>query len=624
MGLASMPTVVVEIGFNATPKTASGSITWTDVSSYVDNIEITRGRVDETRPFEAGNATVHLLNHDRRFDPSNTAGPYYGNLLPRRPIRIKATWNAVTYTVFRGWVSGFPVEFVNAGKESYVTLQCFDALGLLGLVRTTDNFYDTLVLSYSPSALWRMSDPDGSETVRDAVEPSTNLFAMYTGFDSERKRSTPSIIPQVLSPSVSNLAEDGLFLNNYSIWGKATCNYLAFWVQTLWRTGDDELDFDLYQIVGGDVVFHDLVISNRIFFRQYSPEVPSTNAISKSSVKINDGNPHFIVVSLEGAEPIIYVDGVRRTTRDVGYANYQPDYSWATQNQEVGITISSTASALCAIQHVALFDSMTEAEIKALYEVGIGYLRESSINRFNRLFALTDLSQITSSSTTIGTENDVAYYSVNAQNVLELLQQNALSDNGELYVKADGTLQFYGRDGVLGGKTTSTVATFADANIKFRGDLEIDLSAEQVRNLVVVEDSFGQQIQAVDPTSYNTYGESSEVISSVSADETTAASVAVRRVQLFKDAKTQISEFVVDPQVDTANWGTMLTLDLLDQIDLTITPTTGSAITAKMLVQQLRHEITPSRWAIGILGSKRMTGYFITDSSLTDGTDVVL
>jgi hypothetical protein len=209
--------------------------------------------------------------------------------------------------------------------------------------------------------------------------------------------------------------------------------------------------------------------------------------------------------------------------------------------------------------------------------------------------------------------------------LLELFQEVARSDNGNFFVNPEGRLTFYDRDlSIAFGPVTNTVATFSTSDIKFRGDLQIDLSAEQVRNVVVVEDSFGQQIQALDATSYTTYGESSEVLSTIVADETEAADVAVRRVKLFKDAKIAISEFVVDPQVDTTKWPQMLTLDLLNQISLTIAPPTGSTISATMLVQQLRHEITPARWAIGILGSKRMTGYFITNESKTNGTDVVL
>lgn len=55
------------------------SPTWSDISPYVRSAQIQRGstRVDSpTVRYEAGTAELHLDNRDRRFDPTNLAGPY--------------------------------------------------------------------------------------------------------------------------------------------------------------------------------------------------------------------------------------------------------------------------------------------------------------------------------------------------------------------------------------------------------------------------------------------------------------------------------------------------------------------------------------------------------------------
>lgn len=55
------------------------SPTWTDISAYVRSATIKRGsnRVDSpTVRYEAGTAELRLDNRDRRFDPTNLAGPY--------------------------------------------------------------------------------------------------------------------------------------------------------------------------------------------------------------------------------------------------------------------------------------------------------------------------------------------------------------------------------------------------------------------------------------------------------------------------------------------------------------------------------------------------------------------
>ena len=91
MPLANMPNVRTQIAFGSTWATATPA-TWTDVSTYVRNISVNRGRASDLDKFDAGTATVTLSNRYGRFNPMNTSGPYYGTLTPRRPIRVLANY----------------------------------------------------------------------------------------------------------------------------------------------------------------------------------------------------------------------------------------------------------------------------------------------------------------------------------------------------------------------------------------------------------------------------------------------------------------------------------------------------------------------------------------------------
>src|SRR5688572_26097728 len=67
----AFPQIVVECMFT--------DPTWSDISPWVRGVEIKRGasRVDgPVLRYEAGTATIRLDNRDRRFDPTNLAGPY--------------------------------------------------------------------------------------------------------------------------------------------------------------------------------------------------------------------------------------------------------------------------------------------------------------------------------------------------------------------------------------------------------------------------------------------------------------------------------------------------------------------------------------------------------------------
>jgi hypothetical protein len=122
----SRPSISVRIAFTTDPLDPSPA--WTDVSAYVRGetaITIRRGRQYELNRIEAGTARVALDNRDRRFDPTNTSSPYYPNVVPMRKISIQATYSAVTYDLYTGYIENWPPDWP-AGYDSTVTISCVD------------------------------------------------------------------------------------------------------------------------------------------------------------------------------------------------------------------------------------------------------------------------------------------------------------------------------------------------------------------------------------------------------------------------------------------------------------------------------------------------------------------
>ncbi len=76
-----------------------GNLEGEDISEYCQEVSITRGRSDQFAQFNAGQCSITLLNNDRRFDPINTASPYYdatvgrSGVVPRRKLTIKSGSN---------------------------------------------------------------------------------------------------------------------------------------------------------------------------------------------------------------------------------------------------------------------------------------------------------------------------------------------------------------------------------------------------------------------------------------------------------------------------------------------------------------------------------------------------
>jgi hypothetical protein len=121
-------TVLAEVGFitnfftlndaeagvlDNTTYVLDGNLVGEDITEYCQDISITRGRQDQLANFGAGQCTIKLLNNDRRFDPINTASPYYdategrSGVVPRRKITVKSGSNFL----FTGRITDIDVEY---------------------------------------------------------------------------------------------------------------------------------------------------------------------------------------------------------------------------------------------------------------------------------------------------------------------------------------------------------------------------------------------------------------------------------------------------------------------------------------------------------------------------------
>lgn len=94
-------------------------------------ITITRGRNDELGPFEAGVMELTVDNRDRALDPLNTASAYLTALRPNIPIQLRATWSGTTYTLFTGFVDGWPQVQHLSQNDLVCELSCTDMTTLL-------------------------------------------------------------------------------------------------------------------------------------------------------------------------------------------------------------------------------------------------------------------------------------------------------------------------------------------------------------------------------------------------------------------------------------------------------------------------------------------------------------
>ncbi|MCX5201040.1 LamG domain-containing protein [Streptomyces sp. NBC_00237] len=102
--------ILVEAGWGGLI-TAPATITWTDISQYVDMVQgiaISRGASDELSETQPGTMTLRLDNADGRFTPGNSASPYYPFVRRNAPVRA-----AVTTTTARTGVAPWPAAMLS-------------------------------------------------------------------------------------------------------------------------------------------------------------------------------------------------------------------------------------------------------------------------------------------------------------------------------------------------------------------------------------------------------------------------------------------------------------------------------------------------------------------------------
>lgn len=145
----AIPGIVCQLSTGNPPYLLPGDgASWQDISKYVLAFEFTRGKTRIIDRFEPGTLNLRLKNTDRRFDPTNTAGPYYPYLLPMRPIRFGFVVGGVTKWVYTGYVERWP-QIWKGPTWAEVDLVAVDGFEFLS-THFISSAYATLVVGTAP------------------------------------------------------------------------------------------------------------------------------------------------------------------------------------------------------------------------------------------------------------------------------------------------------------------------------------------------------------------------------------------------------------------------------------------------------------------------------------------
>jgi hypothetical protein len=615
LGLSNMPVVGVFISFTDGPYVVDPN--WVEVTQYVRDINVRRGRGNDLQQFPSGSATLTLDNRARLFDPFNTAGTYYGNLKPRRQIKIVGQWAGVTYPIFRGFIAGWPVAYSDGGKDSTVDIDCFDALGLLAAETTDADPLFTYTMTLSPYHYYRFDEtivPATSPTVTFKDYGSNNYSFTLTG---TRIGNAESLAKGIRASSLDTSKQQVIST------APTLITSLTNWSESYW-------------IEYSTVLGTNTIISQNNFYYQYLVQINSSGFMTiliyrsggtgwlwttNAVVQQGTNATHIAITWLDAGATqgtiSLYINGVQvAVTASVVGAPPFPLFTFDTVNMSAS-----------KLQEYARFTYvLTADQILNIYKNGVALFNETTSARFTRLLANTSFSALMQSVTASPAASVTD--SNNGQQLLNELNVVQDSEGGELYASSQGILTFVNRDYLASTRSATSNVTFTDTGTGVYYDhasLRMAYDADLVRNEFNISYSGSGQVVSSDATSISSFGSSGESLSTYIDSATNAKTLADRSVTIYKNPKLGVDPFMVKGQRNPSyDWPLLLSLELLDRFTFVRTPSTGSAISQDMLLQSIEHRITPGSWETVVNGSARFTGWFTIGTSLIGGTDVLL
>ena len=632
----------VEIGFSTTSGGANtvplnstlSDIVWSDVTQYVRGLSWSRGRSNELDTFQTGSASVVLANADRRFDPEYASSPYAGALTPLRPIRITVSILDETSTtsdipVFFGYVDGWPQTYELFG-DATVTINCSDAFRVLNLL-TLPGLWEQTITAENPAAWLRFNDGE-SFTLNDEG---------FLGYDWRWSDATVAGFSRKQGKSVA-----GLIVDDANQGGEFTDGIQAFnsyWKQPLGSTlfpVDYSIEFWFQSTQAGSDSYglvsfgsqEAAIWAQMVSYLGYGVVqacigdlFTSTFSVYTSSVLVNDGNPHHVVINFQPS-PMLYVDGVAATLTASGVPTeyvFGGSESWViggstyyTNTYQSSKTFNGTIDEL-----LVWYNNLSAATVANHYALGVGTFGagERTDQRVTRILdAVGWPSDGRSLSVGLSTMQGARFQGKTA---LSLLQECEAAEQGMLWAGTSGGITLWTRDTFA---KLVTWLTFGDSGAEYKySDIVIEQPDADIANRVTVSRNNGATYTRNDTTSQGKYFIRSLEVTDLEVDtDAFCEQLAIDLLRRYKNPRTRISSLSLSlrgrlgseqAQILYAEIGVELVVKRRPQ-------SVGSAINQTLQVQAVKGEIGPDNVLLSFDLGPTPTQFFLLD----DATNGVL
>jgi hypothetical protein len=557
------------------------------------SVQTQRGRATEFDTFQAGTMTVVLSNLDRRFDPNYAAGPYFGNLLPMKRIRLKGTYAGVTYPIWCGYVDDWPQQYDITG-DATVALHCTDGFKVLNNATIPGSYWEWLVRNNTfgaPAGWWRLGEQEGN-TLTDSI--GTNDGSYIPGTTANTKTGL------IAFSNDHAIAFDGV--GEYAIFAPPVTTFPYSVGFSFQITGTPKWMY--YHSSTGSPSFSIATTGGQIIAQQ---EADNSNLAQSrtTTATYNDGLTHHLLVvwNSVAAPPSIYIDGVApaSTTVSVGNTVFPNGYVY------LAVTPGSVATfAAVTLDELFIYPVDVSAIAPDLYNAAVGTSFTNERAQHSIPIILNMVGWPVADETIDSDITSTGYAWLDAvwpgpHPALGVIQTLADTDNGQFYMGADGTATY--RSGNYRYVTTTSntsQATFGDLpGIELPYSvIATDGGALFLRNRVRVSTSNFSTVEAKDTASIAAYLEwtDDQTLATMSP---TVDTLPYRRdltnwkLAQFKDPIERVTQLQVKPRANpVALVAKTLSLGIDNRITVNRRPQNlGTALSYPVLIEGVNHSI---------------------------------
>lgn len=557
---------------------------WVDITDYVLGVSWKVGREHALEgEYSPATASVTLANETRRFDPEHAAGPYYGELTPGRRLRIRVTYDSVTYDTYAGFVDGWPQRY-QFPELADCEVGASDGLTLLGWAETNASPFEARMEDLVPLHWWRLDEKAGATEVADSGTGRRNGHPVGGAQDSLE-----------FSPGVDRISEATCLQLRNSGGGYIDVTGCAQWTTfTALAKGDpvagQGIDY-LWSATNGTTWQFVGMYGN-------TGRITACDGVTQrtTSGAYNDGQVHHIAVVTAFGTCNIYVDGVL----DNG-SNSPADPTPSGSKSYIGNHIEPSSTKWNGkVGHVALWNTaLTATQISGLQETIVGWDDDTTGDRVGHLLDLagwpTADRDISVNGTLLGAVNGQDW----TDDVLANIKIVEASEAGQFYQQPDYTMRFRARtDPLTDPRSTTPRYVFSDEDTTgvYRYEsLKFGEQSTYLHNRVKVTYSGGEVIVA-DDASVAAYGARDHSISTTLGTAAQARNLADAVLYQFSYPRLIVESIELNPAADQRLWLPCLDLQIGDRVTVRRHPqAVGTAISVDVIVEGVTARIGDGR-----------------------------